>query len=110
MSPNQHLIFCADSAQFANMWGEHVKGIAIETLAVPSEGGFMVLSTGNFDHEGEDMFCFGKPEITTSLVSQLGVQNLEFLLDGSSYVREFVGSGSGTKIGLFKKAVPTPGK
>lgn len=107
--PNEYYIICANKEKFKISWGNKKNVLEIPLLSFLSDGGYVVLFTGESKDTGIDAFRYGKPE-KTEKYSFFSEQVLDLSGDGKSYSRELK-IDSGNIIALdFIKSSPTPGK
>lgn len=107
--PNEYYIICANKNQFKSLWGNQKNVLEIPLLSFLSDGGYVVLFTGEFKDTGIDAFRYGKAE-RTQRYSFFTNQVLELSNDGKSYSRELTVDSGNIITGNFINSSPTPGK
>jgi len=85
--PGECIVLCANESRFDFQIETKAKLIQVSAMCQFGKGGFFSLGTKGLGEDGEDIFRYGDPEVTSKLKSQLGDFVVPFSRDGKSHTR-----------------------
>jgi hypothetical protein len=109
IKPGTYIVLCANKPKFYSRWGTHVIPINLNILAIFQTGGFLAISTKDFNESGIDAFGFGDQKQLSPIKELSNNKILYFSGNNRSRARKIIRIKDGITFTDYLAAIPTPG-
>jgi hypothetical protein len=109
IAPGECIILCANKSKFDFPLEAKSKLIQVSTMTHFGKGGFFSLATKELGENGEDIFRYGDPEMTSKLKNRIGDFVVQFSKDTQSFTRIKYETAEERFLPNFIRTRPSPG-
>ncbi len=110
ISPGECVVLCANQSKFGFHMETRTKLVQVSSIIHFRKGGFFALGTKGLGEDGEDIFRYGDPEVTSRFKSQVGDFVVPFSKEAKSYTRIRSETHGQQFLPNFTQTEPSPGR